>query len=79
MSKNTTMPNKIINKFDFFFNKLLPKKFIVFWVCTVMVLKGLEIPEEYWEIVKYYMIGGGVISTAGVIVKGVKNKNEEFD
>ena len=45
---------------DFIFNKLLPKKFIVFIVSTVIVMKQIEAPKEYWYILMVY-IGGNVI------------------
>lgn len=45
---------------DFIFNKLLPKKFIVFIVSTVLVATKTEVPQEYWYILMVY-IGGNVI------------------
>ena len=44
----------VAEKFDWFFNKLLPKKFIVFVVSTVIIFAGLNPPTEYWYIVMAY-------------------------
>ena len=46
-------------KLDFFFNKMLPKKFIVITVATVIVFMGLEAPSEYWYLLIAYF-GGNV-------------------
>lgn len=51
----------IAESVDWFFNKLLPKKFIVFIVSTIIILKGATPPVEYWYILMIY-IGGNVIA-----------------
>lgn len=44
----------MMNKIDFFFNKLLPKKFIVFTVATIIVFKGISAPKEFWILAYAY-------------------------
>lgn len=41
-------------KLDYIFNKLLPKKFIVVTVATVIVFMKLNPPTEYWYILMAY-------------------------
>ena len=48
--------NDILDKF---FNKTLPKKFIVITVATVIVFMKLEPPAEYWYLLIAYF-GGNV-------------------
>lgn len=71
------MENKILNAFDFIFNKLLPKKFIVFIVATIIVMNKYIVPTEYWEILKYYMIGGAVVSTGNLVSKNLSNSKKD--
>lgn len=68
------MENKVLKAVDFFFNKLLPKKFIVVTIATILVMKKFEVPAQYWELLKYYMIGGAVITTGNVISKNIKGE-----
>jgi hypothetical protein len=44
-------------KLDFIFNKVLPKKFIVITVATVVVFMGIEAPQEYWWLLIAYFTG----------------------
>ncbi len=44
---------------DKFFNKTLPKKFIVITVATVIVFMKLNPPAEYWYLLIAYF-GGNV-------------------
>lgn len=44
----------IADRVDWFFNKLLPKKFLVVTVATIIVLAGLNPPQEYWYILMAY-------------------------
>ena len=46
-------------KLDYFFNKVLPKKFIVITVATVIVFMKLDPPAEYWYLLIAYF-GGNV-------------------
>ena len=46
-------------KLDKFFNKILPKKFIVITVATVIVFMKLDPPSEYWYLLIAYF-GGNV-------------------
>ena len=48
--------NDILDKF---FNKTLPKKFIVITVATVIVFMKLDPPAEYWYLLIAYF-GGNV-------------------
>ena len=41
-------------RLDYVFNKLLPKKFIVVTVATVIVFMNLKPPTEYWYILMAY-------------------------
>lgn len=70
------MENKVLKAVDFFFNKLLPKKFIVITVATIFVAKQMNIPTQYWELLKYYMIGGAVITTGSNVAKAVTGKDK---
>ena len=67
---------KVLKAVDFFFNKLLPKKFIVITVATIFVAKQMEIPSQYWELLKFYMIGGAVITTGGNVAKAINGKDK---
>ena len=53
-------------KLDYFFNKMLPKKFIVITLASVIVFMKLEPPTEYWYLLIAYF-GGNV---AAKFVKG---------
>ena len=46
-------------KLDYIFNKMLPKKFIVITVATVIVFMKLQPPSEYWYLLIAYF-GGNV-------------------
>ena len=59
---------RIAEAFDWFFNKLLPKKFIVFITSTFIVVKGVEVPDAYWYILMIY-IGGNVLSKLSAALK----------
>jgi hypothetical protein len=48
---------KVLDTIDFIFNKVLPKKFIVITVATVIVFKGIEAPQEYWYLLIAYFTG----------------------
>lgn len=71
------MGKKILKTIDFIFNKMLPKKFIVFTVATIIVLNKMDVPSEYWEILKYYLIGGSLITTSNVISKNIKENKDK--
>ena len=58
---------------DFFFNKLLPKKFLAWGVATVLIFLKV-LPAEYWFYITLVYIGGNVI-TKFVKPKGVENGN----
>lgn len=48
---------KIGKHLDYFFNKMLPKKFIVYFVSTWLISLDLEIPTEYWYVAIAYLLG----------------------
>jgi len=50
----------MIKKLDYFFNKMLPKKFIVITVATVIVFMKLTPPQEYWYLLIAYFTGNAV-------------------
>ena len=50
----------MLEKFDFFFNKLLPKKFIVITVATIIVFLKINPPSEYWYLLIAYFTGNTV-------------------
>lgn len=50
----------MIEKLDMFFNKVLPKKFIVITVATVIVFMKLDPPAEYWYLLIAYFTGNAV-------------------
>jgi len=49
-----------MNKLDFFFNKLLPKKFIVFTIATIALFMKL-LDGQGWTIIAGIYIGGNVL------------------
>ena len=49
-----------MNKWDFFFNKLIPKKFIVFTIATIGLFMHL-LDGQQWTIVAGIYIGGNVL------------------
>ena len=49
---------------DKFFNKILPKKFLIVTVATVMVFMKLNPPVEYWYLLMAYF---GVNAVKGFI------------
>jgi len=65
-----TIMKRLADAFDWFFNKLLPKKFIVFMVATIIVFKETIVPEHYWYILMVY-IGGNTLSK---MIKAFKEK-----
>ena len=46
-------------KIDYIFNKMLPKKFIVITLATIIVFMELNPPIEYWYLLMIYF-GGNV-------------------
>ena len=44
----------MFEKLDKFFNKILPKKFIVITIATVIVFLKLDPPVEYWWLLMAY-------------------------
>lgn len=70
---------KIIKWFDFFFNKMLPKKLIVVSVATIVVFKQLDPPEEFWWILLSYMGVNGIAKIPAIIqkIKAAKSTPEE--
>lgn len=57
---------------DFFFNKLLPKKFLVLVVATYFVIRQLSVPAEWYYLAMIY-IGGNVIQKYSLLAQGRKN------
>lgn len=56
------------NGVDYLFNKVLPKKILVVAVATMIVLKQVETPPEYWWILLAYFgvnIGGTIARNVG--------------
>ena len=71
------MKKNIAKSVDWFFNKLLPKKFLVVVVSTWLIVSGVQVPKEYWYILMVY-IGGNVIkSFANVLNKEEKCADQE--
>ena len=60
------------SKWDFFFNKMLPKKFIVFTIATIALFMKL-LNGQQWTIVAGIYIGGNVLKT---LFNGIGAKNE---
>ena len=58
---------------DFFFNKIIPKKLLVVIIATVIVLKEITAPEEYWLILMAYF----GVNITGNIARTIKSKMEE--
>ncbi len=65
---------KIVDGIDFFFNKLLPKKLLVFVIATIIVLKGINAPSEYWYVLMAYMGVNIAGKFAGVLGKKDEDK-----
>ena len=53
---------------DAIFNKILPKKLLVVAIATLIVMKEIDAPEEYWWILLAYFgvnIGGTLVRNIG--------------
>ena len=50
----------MLDKLNYFFNKMLPKKFIVITVATVIVFMKMQPPNEYWYLLIAYFTGNTV-------------------
>ena len=46
---------------DYFFNKMLPKKFLAWAVATALIFMKV-LPAEYWFYITLAYIGGNVIT-----------------
>ena len=55
---------------DFFFNKIIPKKLLVVIIATVIVLKEIDAPDEYWWILMAYF----GVNITGNIAKTIKDR-----
>ena len=64
--------SKIIKGIDYFFNKLLPKKLLVFVIATIIVLKKIEAPTEYWYVLMSYM----GVNIAGKFAAAIGKKDD---
>jgi len=62
------MNSKILVKLDFFFNKALPKKLIVWVVATVLVFLG-KVDGYVWGIVTGVYLGVNIIGKFSPIAK----------
>lgn len=51
---------KVGKALDYIFNKMLPKKLIVYVVSTWLVQQQINIPSEYWYVVCIYLLGNAV-------------------
>ena len=60
---------KIAESVDWFFNKLLPKKFMVVILGSVIVFKGIVVPDAFWYILMIYIGGNTVAKFAHVFKK----------
>ena len=47
--------NKFLEGWDYFFNKMIPKKFIVVWIAFYVVKESLNPPQLFWWILIAYM------------------------
>lgn len=59
---------KVADAIDWFFNKLLPKKFLVVVLGTILVFKAIEVPDAFWYILMIY-IGGNTVSKFAHVFK----------
>jgi hypothetical protein len=58
-------------KIDEFFNKILPKKFIVFSIATIVLWMD-KINGEQWFYISIAYLGGNVLSKVPGVFKGDK-------
>lgn len=70
---------KITKWFDFFFNKMLPKKLMVVVIATIIVFKDIDPPEEFWWILLGYMGVNGISKIPAAIkkIRDAKGTSEE--
>ena len=64
---------KIANAVDWFFNKLLPKKFLVVVLGTIIVFREVIVPDAFWYILMIY-IGGNTVAKFAHVFKNGKDK-----
>lgn len=57
---------------DFIFNKMIPKKLLVITIATVIVLKEIDTPDEYWWILLAYF----GVNITGHIAKAIGDKEK---
>jgi len=62
----------MLDKIDKVFNKVLPKKFIIITIATIIVFRQLNPPQEYWFLLIAYFTGNAV-------QKFSKPKDKEID
>ncbi len=60
---------KLGDSVDWFFNKLLPKKFLVVVLGTIIVFRGVIVPDAFWYILMIYIGGNTVAKFANVFNK----------
>ena len=62
-----------MNKIDFFFNKVIPKKFIVFTLASIFLWQGF-ITDNQWYIIALAYFGINVINAIKGRLNGGKNE-----
>ncbi len=60
---------KLGDSVDWFFNKLLPKKFLVVVLGTIIVFRGVIVPDAFWYILMIYIGGNTVAKFSNVFNK----------
>jgi hypothetical protein len=62
---------------DKFFNKTIPKKFLVWLVGTIYLPLGW-ITSDQWIMLSFAYIGGNVVSKMVPLIKALKGFKDEF-
>ena len=57
---------------DTLFNKILPKKFVVFILATILAVTGV-ITGEHWFYISLAYVGGNVLGKVAGAINGKKN------
>ncbi|OHD14386.1 MAG: hypothetical protein A2086_03315 [Spirochaetes bacterium GWD1_27_9] len=71
---NTTKKKPISQKLDFFFNKMIPKKLMVWIIATVLIFLG-RLDGSWWGIITCVYLGTNAITKFSPLINNFLGKN----